>query len=281
MKTKILKRLNRIILYFSLTSVMVFFLFPFYWIFITSFESKANLYKKTLSFIPRNFTFDNYISILGGGNISIVKALESSIVISILTIIICLILGIFSAYAFARLKFKGSNIFFIALIITEMIPPVTPLIPLFLMFRKLNLINNIWGLVIYDTSWILPIVTWILYSYFRTIPLDLEEAARIDGASRIGALFRVIIPVSFPGIISSAVICLIFSMGELMGAIAIMIKQSAETVPLALAHFIDKYQIDYGRITAGGVLSILLPILFVLIFQRFLVSGLTAGALKE
>lgn len=272
---------KRLMLYFFVTLTMLFFLFPFYWILITSIQPKGQLYLPTPNFIPRNITFDNFISVLGGGKVNIAIALKNSLVVAAATTIVCIVFGIFAAYAFARLKFKGSNVVFIALIFVEMLPPVALLIPFYLIFKQLNLTNTLQGLIIMQTSWLLPIVTWILYSYFKTIPKDLEDSARIDGASKVGALIKIVVPLSLPGVVSSAVICFVFSMGEFMGAMAIINVQRVQTLPLALAQFVSKYSIEYGNITASAILAIIFPVLFVLIFQRYIIKGLTAGAVKE
>jgi multiple sugar transport system permease protein len=272
---------KRLMLYFFVTLTMLFFLFPFYWILITSIQPKGQLYLPTPNFIPRNITFDNFISVLGGGKVNIAVALKNSLIVAAITTIVCIVFGIFAAYAFARLKFKGSNVVFVALIFVEMLPPVALLIPFYLIFKQLNLTNTLQGLIIMQTSWLLPIVTWILYSYFKTIPRDLEDSARIDGASKVGALVKIIVPLSLPGVVSSAVICFVFSMGEFMGAMAIINVQKVQTLPLALAQFVSKYSIEYGNITASAILAIVFPVIFVLVFQRYIIKGLTAGAVKE
>lgn len=283
MKRKILSLhgAKRLMLYFFVTLTMLFFLFPFYWILITSIQPKGQLYLATPNFIPRNITIGNFISVLGGGKVNIALALKNSLVVAAATTVVCIVFGIFAAYAFARLKFKGSNVAFIALIFVEMLPPVALLIPFYLIFKQLNLTNTLQGLIIMQTSWLLPIVTWILYSYFKTIPKDLEDSARIDGASKVGALVKIIVPLSLPGVVSSAVICFVFSMGEFMGAMAIINVQKVQTLPLALAQFVTKYSIEYGNITASAVLTIIFPVIFVLVFQRYIIKGLTAGAVKE
>src|SRR4030042_6851847 len=272
---------KRLMLYFFVTLTMLFFLFPFYWILITSIQPKGQLYLATPNFIPRNITIDNFISVLGGGKVNIAIALKNSLVVAVATTAVCIIFGIFAAYSFARLKFKGSNVVFIALIFVEMLPPVPLLIPFYLIFKQLSLTNTLQGLIIMQTSWLLPIVTWILYSYFKTIPKDLEDSARIDGASKVGALVKIIVPLSLPGVVSSAVICFVFSMGEFMGAMAIINVQKVQNLQLALAQFVTKYSIEYGNITASAVLTIIFPVIFVLVFQRYIIKGLTAGAVKE
>jgi len=275
------KTAKRILLYFFVILTMAFFLFPFYWILVTSIQPKGQLYLPTPNFIPRNVNLENYFDVLGGGKVNIAIALKNSLIVAIVTTAICIIFGIFAAYAFARLKFKGSNLVFIALIFVEMLPPVALLIPFYLILRQLNLTNTLQGLVVIQVSWLLPIVTWILYSYFKTIPKDLEDSARIDGASKVGALIKIIVPLSLPGVVSSGVICFVFSMGEFMGAMAIINVQRVQTLPLALAQFVTKYSIEYGKITASAMLAIIFPVIFVLIFQRYIIKGLTAGAVKE
>ncbi len=276
-----LKNAKRVLLYFCVIITMLFFLFPFYWILITSIQPKGQLYLPTPNFIPRDITLENYISVLGGGKVNIAIALGNSLIVAASVTIVCIVFGIFAAYAFARLRFRGANIVFIALIFVEMLPPVALLIPFYLLFKQLYLVNTLQGLIIMQTSWLLPIVTWILYSYFRTIPKDLEDSARIDGASKVGALMKIIVPLSLPGVVSSAVICFVFSMGEFMGAMALINVQRVQTLPLALAQFVTKYSIEYGKITASAILAIIFPVIFVLIFQRYIIKGLTAGAVKE
>ena len=282
MKNRFIKQtvIDKTMLYIFLIITMVFFLFPFYWIVLTSIQPKDQLYSLTPNFIPKNVTLENFISILGAGKVNIAIALKNSLIVAISVTAVCIFFGIFAAYAFARLKFKGSNSMFVALIFAQMLPPVALLIPFYLIFKQVGLTNTLQGLVVMQTSWLLPIVTWILYSYFKTIPDDLENSARIDGASKVGALLRIIVPISLPGLVSSGVICFVFSMGEFMGAMAIVNETRLHTLPLALAQFVTKYSIEYGKITASAVLAIIFPVLFVLIFQRYIVKGLTAGAVK-
>jgi len=272
---------KKIILYFFVILTMAFFLFPFYWIVMTSIQPKDQLYAPTPNFIPKNVNLENYRNILGAGKVNIAIALKNSLIVAVSVTVVCIVFGNFAAYAFARLRFKGSNVMFFGLIFAEMLPPVALLIPFYLLFKQIGLTNTLQGLVVMQTSWLLPIVTWILYSYFKTIPKDLEDSARIDGASKVGALIRIIVPVSLPGIVSSGVICFVFSMGEFMGAMALVNVTRFHTLPLALAQFVTKYSIEYGKITASAVLAIIFPVAFVLIFQRYIVKGLTAGAVKE
>ncbi|GAH12315.1 unnamed protein product, partial [marine sediment metagenome] len=150
-----------------------------------------------------------------------------------------------------------------------------------LIFKKVHLLNTWYGLVIGYTAWLLPIIIWILYSYFKSIPQDLEDAARVDGCSRIGSLFRIALPVSAPGIIASGIVCFMLSIGEFIFALIICTNQTAHTLPVELTLFLSKHGIEYVKITAAAILTLMIPVLLVLIFQKYLVEGLTKGAVKE
>ncbi|MCL4416022.1 MAG: carbohydrate ABC transporter permease [Actinobacteria bacterium] len=280
-KRKTKKILKRLPLYILVLLIMIFFLFPFYWIFITSFQSTLDLFSVKPVFFPLKPTLNNYRDILFSGRLTIGKALFNSLRAAAVTTLITIIIGSLAAYAFARLRFKSSGFILISLLVTEMLPPIAILIPFFVIYSKLKLLNTWLGLVIGYTSWVLPIAIWILYGYFQSIPEDLEDAARIDGCSRIGALFRVIYPVSAPGLVATAVISFILCMGEFMFALAITTVTRAKTLPVLLGDYIYKYTIEYGKITAAAVIAVIFPIILVLIFQRYLVKGLTTGALKE
>lgn len=269
-------KLKRILLYFLVIIYVVALLFPIYWILATSLQDAH-----AINFIPKMLTLKNYITIFTSDRFSIVTPLYNSLRVSLSTTFICILLGVLSAYAFARLRFKGSGTLFMALIFTEMLPPIALLIPFFLLYQRLHLFNTWYGLVIGYVAWLLPITTWVLYSYFQSIPKDLEEAARADGATRVGALFKIILPVSAPGIIAATVICFMFSMGEFLFAITVATAEKAHTLTVNMNIFITKFDIEYGYLTATTIVTLLFPVILVLILQRFLIDGLTKGAVKE
>ena len=269
-------KLKRFLLYLIVLIYVVALLFPIYWILVTSLQDGDAIY-----FIPRGFTLANYVTIFTSDRFSIVIPLINSLRVSLATTSVCILLGVLSAYAFARLKFKGSNTLFLVLIFTEMLPPIALLIPFFLLYQRLHLFNTWYGLVIGYVAWLLPITTWVLYSYFQSIPKDLEEAARADGATRVGALFKIILPVSAPGIIAATVICFMFSMGEFLFAITVATAEKAHTLTVNMNIFITKFQIEYGYLSATTIITLLFPVILVLILQRFLIDGLKKGAVKE
>ena len=275
------QRFKRIFLYLWVGGFLTFFLFPFYWILNTSLQGKNSLFTKNVNFFPRDITLENYIPLFTNPELNIIKALLNSLRVSLIVAVVCIILGALGAYAFARLRFKGSKVWFTLLLVTEMLPPISFLIPFFILYSRLHLLNTWYGLVIGYVAWLLPIATWVLYGYFKTIPRDLEEAARIDGCSRVGALLRIIIPVSTPGIISAGIICFMFSMGEFIFAVTTMTQGTSRTLPVEITLFIGKFSLDYGAISATAILALIVPVLLVLFLQKYLVEGLTKGAVKE
>ncbi len=275
------QRFKRIFLYLWVGCFLTFFLFPFYWILNTSFQGKNSLFTKDVNFFPRDFTLENYIPLFTHDELNIITALLNSLKVALVASLVCIILGSLGAYAFARLRFKGSKIWFTLLLITEMLPPISFLIPFFIFYSKLHLLNTWYGLVIGYVAWLLPIATWVLYGYFKTIPRDLEDSARIDGCSRVGALLRIVIPVSIPGLISAGIVVFMFSMGEFIFAVTTNTQGKARTLPVEITLFIGKFSLDYGAVSATAILALIVPVLLVLFLQKYLVEGLTKGAVKE
>ena len=143
------------------------------------------------------------------------------------------------------------------------------------------MLNTWYGLVIGYVAWLLPIATWILYGYFKTIPKDLEDSGRIDGCSRVGSLIRLVLPVSTPGLISAGIVVFMFSMGEFIFAVTTMSQMKAHTLPIEITIFVGKFALDYGAMSATAVLTLISPVILVLLLQKYLIEGLTKGAVKE
>jgi len=281
MKGHLGQKLKRIFLYLWVGCFLTFFMFPFYWILNTSLQSANTLFQKEVNFFPRSITLENYIPLFTHTELNIIRALLNSLRVALVTAIICIVLGSLGAYAFARLRFKGSRIWFTLLLITEMLPPISFLIPFFIFYSKFHLLNTWYGLVLGYVAWLLPISTWILYGYFKTVPRELEDSGRIDGCSRVGSLFKLIIPVSIPGLISAGIVVFMFSMGEFIFSVTTMSQMQAHTLPVEITIFVGKFALDYGAISATAILSLIVPVLLVLFLQKYLVEGLTKGAVKE
>jgi multiple sugar transport system permease protein len=274
---------SRIFLYLFVILVLLVTLFPFYWIINMSLQSSIELYDIPPHFAPPHPTLENFVSVLfqERGMMRFYQAVFNTLTVALLTMGICVGLGSVTGYALARLRFKFGIYFLFALIGTQMVPPLTDLIPLYVIFsRWLGLVDTKAALIIGYTGWLLPISVWILYGYFQTIPKDLENAARIDGATRMQALFRVVMPLSAPGIAATAILVFISSTNEFLFAMIFASTARSKTIPVALSDMVGKYQIDYGDMTAGAVIAAILPVVLALIFQKYLVRSLTAGGIK-
>lgn len=274
---------NRIFLYLFVALALVVTLFPFYWIINMSLQSSIELYDAPPHFFPPHPTLENFVSVLfeERGLMRFYQAVFNTLIVALVTTGVCVALGSVTGYALARLRFKFGIYFLFALIGTQMVPPLTDLIPLYVIFsRYLKLVDTKAALIIGYTGWLLPISVWILYGYFQTIPRDLENAARIDGATRMQALFRVVMPLSAPGIAATAILVFISSTNEFLFAMIFASTARAKTIPVALADMVGKYSIRYGDMTAGAVIAAILPVVLALIFQKYLVRSLTAGGVK-
>lgn len=280
------KRLiRRILLYLAVSIIIVWTVAPYVWLIISSVSYRIDLLQVPLHWIPPRITLDNYRELFvsaGGANENatlFLHALKNSSIIAFSATFIALVLGVFSAYALARLKFPGSNSSMALMMTAQMLPPIAIVIPIYVLLRRFQMLDTHMGLVLVYLSFILPLVVWLMRSYFSSIPSELEDAARIDGCSRLGALFRVILPLAGPGLVSVAVFAFIAAWNEYLYAF-ILTTVDAKTLPVLIGEFSTKLGLEYLRIAAAGVLASLPPVILALAFQRFIMRGLTAGAVK-
>jgi multiple sugar transport system permease protein len=258
---------------------------PFLWLIISSLSYKVDLLSIPLQWIPRRITMENYQELfLYQGSFNVNAALFTSSIINSMVIasvatFIAMILGVLAAYALARVKFRGSDAYMVIMMGAQMIPPIAIVIPLYVVLRKLNLYDTYLGIVLVYQSFILPLVIWLMRSYFATIPAELEEAARIDGCTRLQALVRIVLPLSGPGLVSVLIFAFIASWNEYLYAF-IYSSVTAKTLPVLIGEFSTKLGLEYLRIASAGVIASLPPIILALIFQKYLIKGLTAGAIK-
>lgn len=281
-----LRRLGRqALLYLAVLIIIFWTVAPYLWLIISSFSYRIDLLQVPLRWIPARVTLDNYYELFfsrGGTNANaslFLRALGNSGVIASSTTLICLLLGVLSAYALSRLKFPGSRVYMVLMLIVQMIPPIAIIIPLYVILRRFELLDTRYGLILVYLSFILPLVVWLMRSYFGAIPSELEDAARIDGCTRLGALFRIILPLSGPGLVSVAVFAFIAAWNEYLYAF-VLTTAAAKTLPVLVGEFSTKLGLEYLRIAAAGVLASLPPVILALVFQRFIIRGLTAGAVK-
>jgi multiple sugar transport system permease protein len=193
---------------------------------------------------------------------------------------IALVVGVPAAYAFARLRFPGRSRLVLIFMATYMLPPIALVIPLYQIMSGLDLLDTTMALIIIYSSFVTPFVIWIMRGYIEGISPELDDAARVDGCSRLGALIRVILPVSAPGLVSTGLLSFLLAWDEFFYALVMTQTNAAKTVPVALNDFIGRHGIDFGLLAAGGVIAAIPPVLIAFVFQRYLVAGLTAGGVK-
>jgi len=276
---------SRGLLYLAVLLIAIWTVVPYLWLVISSISYKSELLTTPLRWFPTHPTLDNYRTLLFGGGATgenfsyFLITLKNSTIIAFLATSICLVIGSLSAYALSRLVFPGSRYYLLLLMATQLLPPVSIVIPGYIILKKLALIDQIQGVVLVYLSFILPFVIWILRGYFGTIPRELEDSARIDGCTRLQAFYKVVLPLAGPGLASTAVYAFIASWNEFFYAF-IYTSVDAKTLPVMIAEFSSKFGPDYISMAAAGVVASLPPLLLALIFQKYLVRGLTAGAVK-
>jgi multiple sugar transport system permease protein len=280
---KFLRTLLRVLL---VLLVILFIYLPVAWLIISSISTRSELLSTPIHWIPQQPTFQNYISILapGQGTSEVAKTfritLWNSLLVASSVTIIALSLGSLASYALIRLRFPFRQSMLIGILGTRMIPEISLVIPLYLFATRFGLFNSPVILIITYLSFALPFAIWLMAAFFNTIPVELEDAARIDGCNRIETLFRIIMPISAPGLVSTGLFVFLTAWDEFFFALILTSTVSAKTVPVAIAEFTGRYVVDVGGMMTGGVLAAIPPVLLSLIFQRYIVSGLTAGAVK-
>jgi multiple sugar transport system permease protein len=277
-------RRYRIFIHSAAALVSLIFLAPFAWLLIASLASQAELLKVPLSWIPSHLSLSRYEQIFSSHGSTVFATFRSSLLNSVIvasaTVAISVTVGVFGAYAFARLHFRGARASLLLFLSTYMVPPIALVIPLYLIMVRLHLLNTRVGLIVVYCTFATPFVLWIMGNYFQTIPRDLEDAARIDGCSRIGALFRVILPLARPGLLSTMLFAFLIAWDEFLYALIFTSTTAAKTIPVAIAEFTGRYGADFGLQAAGGILAALPPVLIAVVFQRYIVGGLASGAVK-
>lgn len=263
----------------SVLGIMVYCLAPFYWMIVSSLKGPNDIFNNDLW--PSSPTMLNYKAVFSGQN-NFSYALRNSGVIAGSTTLFAMIIGVVAAYAFARLRFRGKRLALGAVLAASMFPGVALLTPLFQQFSNWGWIDQYQSVVIPDISFALPLAIWILSSFFREMPWDLEEAAMVDGATHAQAFRLVILPLALPGIFTSALLVFISVWNEFLIANAMTLTPAAQPVTVAIAKFTgsSQYQQPFSTQMAAGVVVTVPLVILVWILQRRIVSGLTAGALK-
>ncbi|MDX2007457.1 MAG: carbohydrate ABC transporter permease [Meiothermus sp.] len=272
--------LYRALLYAGVGLILVYLLFPFYWAIISSLKTPTELFKTPIDYYPPNFRWQNYVEVFQAQPFG--RYLLNSAVVAGTTTLLSLLIGSFAAYALGRFQFRGRSVVYYATLAVTMFPQISLLSGMFILLRTLGLYNNLLGLVLAYMVFSLPFTVWLLTSFVRDIPWELEEAAYVDGASPTQTLFRVMLPLMAPGMVTAGLLTFIHAWNEFLFALTFTIDDKARTVPVAIATFsgVSSFELPWHLIMAASVIVTIPLLVLVLIFQQRIVAGLTAGAVK-
>ena len=254
-------------------------LFPLYWIALTSFKSPQTVNVFPIEYWPSQPSVQNYVNLFEGTNFAVF--LGNSAIVAVVAGAVATLIALLSAFVLSRFEFRSKGAVLIAFLLTQMIPAFIALGPLYSMMSDLGLVDTRHGLILVYIAICIPFSTVMLRGFFENVPAALEEAAMIDGCSRLGALFRVIVPVITPGIIAAFIFNFVNCWNELFLSVVLMNTDANRTVPSALNGFISTFNIDWGSMSAAAVLTILPTMAMFALASRWIVQGLTAGAVKE
>jgi len=270
--------LTSVLFYVFLFLFVLVSVFPLIWIFKMSIITKRELYASPPTVLPADPIGAEYAQIFSDPAFQ--KALLNSVIISSATTVICLFFGSITAYAIARLRFRFRGTVMTLILAISFFPAVAIIAPLFIQFTAVGLIDTYWSVIITDTVFALPLTIWLLVAFFKELPVDLEDAARVDGATTIQAFQKVIVPLAAPGVFTTAILTFIFAWNEFLFANTFLFDENTQPVTVVIPNFATVYTVDYGAQAAAAVVVTVPLVIMVLIFQRRIVSGLTAGAVK-
>lgn len=251
---------------------------PLLWMLLTSFKVDDDIVTRTMVYFPTRFTLDNYIKLWNQSGYPVLVI--NSLITTVMTVAICLFTGTIASYAFSRFHFPGRTPLMLGYLVVRMFPAVLMIIPLFIVMRNLKLFDTSLGLAVAYTSFLLPLFVWMLKGFFDAAPKELESAARIDGSTRIGAMFRIVIPIARNGLVATCVFVAIAAWNEYLFALMLTSSTGSRTWPVGLQLMVGEFQLPWGMLAAGGIISIIPVIVLFALVQRVMVAGITAGAVK-
>ncbi len=279
MKRSTKKRIIGAVRFVILAFFFLLVVLPIYWMVITSFKTNPEIINaQHITYYPHTVTMENYESLFSMLDYGVY--LKNSVIITLATAVVVVILSIFGGYGLARFTFKGKGSVLIFFLLTQMIPSILVIIPLYVAFAKMGLINTHFALFIFYTVTNLPFCVITMRSFFERIPYVLEEAAYVDGCSKMETLRKIVLPVMFPGIVAVFVFAFIGAWNELIAGTIFINTPDMWTIPVGLKSLVGKYSVQWGALMAGGVLALLPSGIMFVFVQKYVVEGLTAGAVK-
>jgi len=269
---------KRVLFYLMVIAIVVISIFPFYYAILTSFKSGTDLYR--ITYWPTSLSFENYQSVFTQG--SFVRNLANSVVVATLVVALALLMAVTAAYALSRVRFHGRGLLLLTILSVSMFPQIAVLAGLFEVVRFFGLFNTIWALIFSYTIFTLPFTVWVLTTFMRDLPMEIEEAAIVDGATPWVIIRKVFMPLMWPALVTTGLLAFIAAWNEFLFALTFTSSNDTRTVPVAIALLSggSRYEIPWGIIMAASVIVTVPVVVLVLIFQRKIISGLTAGGVK-
>lgn len=269
------KKAGIILRYVVFVLVFLFAIFPIYWIISCSFRDTAEIQRSTISIIPKTFTLEHYVDSFT--KIGLLNSMKNSLIITFGTVLVTIPLGLLGAYAFSKIRFRGKATMQSMVMITQFIPVVAYIVPLYLIMSKLHLLNTIYSLWITYLATAYPMATILLVGYIQDVPDSLEEAAQIDGCSRLQAMSKIIFPLAMPGIVTSSIFVFISIWQEYFIATSFINQDKARTVSMAMQKFVTQHNTDWGGIMAASVVGAIPVVILFLTSRKKLTDNLAGG----
>ena len=260
--------------------IFVIVMFPLYWIVVTSLKKEIEIFQIPPTLLPHVLNTDSYFAQLRHGDFNMFRSFKNSFVISVSVLLICLVLAIPASYGIARFRFKGKRLFILSFLVTQMLPVSVLLTPMFILFKSVHLLNNQLSAILSDATIGIPFSVLILMGYFASIPKELEDASRIDGCTRFSAFLKIFLPIASPGVIVCAVFSFLYGWGDLAYGMTFLQDQAMRPITAGIFNFMGQYGTKWSYLTAFAVVTIV-PVVAIFVFmQKYIISGLTSGAVK-
>ena len=271
--------LSQVLVALYLIAVGLFAVFPFFWMLSSSLKPPGQVFSPTPSLFPEELYLEGYIGLFAEGS-NFLRAMGNSIFVAGATATLASLFATLAAYSFSKFRFPGNRPLSFSLFLTQMFPHAAILVPLFLLFQTLQLFDRLSALVLANLAFAVPVAIWLLIGFFDSIPDELTDAAMIDGAGRLGVLFRIILPITINGILATAMYIFISTWSELLFAVTFTQSSGKATLPVLLSSFKGQYNIDWAGLLAASTLTALPVAVLFLLLQRFFIEGITSGATK-
>ncbi len=295
--------MRKVLIYLFALVVAAYVLAPVYWLAASSFQSEREIVSVPPHWIPHEPTLMNYAAIFRDGDTKVtyetrkerdpasggyipstardlIPGMMNSLIVSVAVVLLNLLVGIPAAYALAMIRFRGRMTSIYFMLTTRVIPDIALVVPFFLFIQKLGLMDTLWSLIITYLAITVPFTVFILTSYFESVPDELDKAARVDGCTRFQTMMRVYLPLAWPAIVAAVLFTFLTSWNEFLLALLFTQTIASQTMPMVVASFTSDFTISYAFINAAGVLAVIPPVILAIVFERYIVSGLTAGAVK-